>query len=139
MIAFDVAPLFEERAGPVKPPTELSITLPLRTVSELNMHEHWRKRYDRRKKQGAHTCMMLNRETLPPLPATVTFTRRAPRKLDVGDNLNSSMKALRDAIAAMYGVDDGSSLFDWQYEQEFLSGDYEVLLEIKSTQAEGAA
>jgi hypothetical protein len=32
-----------------------------------------------------------------------------------GDNLQSGFKAVRDGVADWLGVDDGSSLVDWQY------------------------
>jgi hypothetical protein len=48
------------------------------------------------------------------LPVTVVLTRVAPRRLD-GDNLQSGFKAVRDGVADWLGVDDGSSLVDWQY------------------------
>ena len=54
--------------------------------------------------------------TLPSLPATITLTRIGKRKLD-DDNLAAAFKYVRDQIAAAYGVDDGSELYAWRYQQ----------------------
>lgn len=47
----------------------------------------------------------------------VTLTRLGPRTLD-SDNLASAGKYVRDTIALIAGVDDGSPLWQWVYEQE---------------------
>jgi len=47
----------------------------------------------------------------------ITLTRIAPRRLDPGDNLNSSMKAVRDGIADALGIDDGDARLTWKYAQ----------------------
>lgn len=52
-----------------------------------------------------------------PLCLRVRFVRIAPRKLD-DDNLAHAFKAMRDEVAAMAGVDDGDSLWRWEYAQE---------------------
>lgn len=51
------------------------------------------------------------------LPCTVTLTRIAPRDLD-GDNLQSSLKAIRDGVADFLKVDDRDSRVTWAYAQE---------------------
>ena len=64
------------------------------------------------------------------LPVTVVLTRIAPRRLD-GDNLQSGFKAVRDGVADWLGVDDGSSLVDWQYFQRSgKAGEYAVEIEV---------
>ena len=51
------------------------------------------------------------------LPAHVRLTRQAPRQLDT-DNLSSSFKAMRDGVADALGIDDGSGLISWCYDQQ---------------------
>ena len=46
----------------------------------------------------------------------VLLVRMSPRKLD-DDNLRGAMKAVRDAIAAWVGIDDGSARWEWCYGQ----------------------
>lgn len=46
----------------------------------------------------------------------VAITRIGPRKLD-DDNLLSACKYVRDQIATMIKVDDGSPLYTWRYTQ----------------------
>lgn len=100
---------------------ELVLLLPIRTISENNAHEHWRVRHARRKQQDmVVTCLLQSQigdagRDLGP-PCRVTLTRIAPRRLD-DDNNVGSMKQIRDSIAAVLGVDDGSPLYDWRYDQ----------------------
>ena len=61
------------------------------------------------------------------MPLLVTITRIGPRRLD-SDNLQSAAKFVRDQIAATVGVDDGSNMYTWQYEQRI--GKYGVDIEI---------
>ncbi len=46
----------------------------------------------------------------------VTLTRIGKRKLD-SDNLQGGFKAIRDAIAKAFGIDDGSDRWGWRYDQ----------------------
>ena len=59
----------------------------------------------------------------------VTITRIGPRKLD-DDNLSGACKYVRDEIARMVGVDDGSDRYTWVYKQR--TGAYGVDVEIES-------
>jgi hypothetical protein len=93
------------------------VLVPVKTESETNMRQRWQVRHARRKLQRASTTMVMRcAKGLPPLPVTVTLTRIAPRVLD-GDNLQSSMKAIRDGVADFYTVDDADPRFTWQYRQ----------------------
>lgn len=88
----------------------------LRTVSELNQREHWSARHKRASMQKAATRVKLRGKACPKdfSRATVTMTRVAPHRLDDGDNLQSSMKHVRDAIAYHYfGVDDRDPRITW--------------------------
>jgi hypothetical protein len=95
-------------------------TLQVRTKSETNMREHWSARHKRRRAQRnaawAVTCepVVLGLATLP---AVVTLTRIAPRRLD-SDNLLGALKAIRDGVADALGVDDADPRLRWVYQQE---------------------
>ena len=95
----------------------MTITIPMRIVSEANLREHWAKKARRVKQQRALVAIMLPKTDLPPLPVTVTMTRTAPRKLD-GDNLQRAFKATRDEVAKQLGADDADPRIDWRYAQE---------------------
>jgi hypothetical protein len=111
----------------------MTITLPIRIVSESNQREHWAAKARRVKKQRQAVAWMLCAlpNEVPHLPVTVTFTRVAPRKLDKGDNLNGAFKACRDEVAWFFtrdGIkvlnakrhiaDDEDSRLTWRYAQE---------------------
>lgn len=68
------------------------------------------------------------------LPCTVHLTRIGPKKLDSDDNLNISFKAIRDAIAAKLGVDDGEDdKINFVYHQEPCKvRRYSIIVEIVS-------
>jgi hypothetical protein len=128
-------------------PAIATVTVPVRTVSELNRHEHWRLRQKRAK--GQHLAVRdgmlssaLNRyeawsrmgrgSTETPrlllLPLHVHLTRLATRKLDT-DNLAGALKHVRDAVAKFLGVDDGDeSKVTWSVGQEPQKG-YAVRVE----------
>jgi hypothetical protein len=98
----------------------IAVCLPIRTVSVLNLREHWSKRARRAAEHRALARMALAgplRACPCVLPVQVTLTRVAPRELDVGDNLPASMKACRDSVADALGVDDRTPLVDWVYRQ----------------------
>lgn len=97
---------------------DLSITLPLHTVSESNARGHWAKRARRAKDQRETTLMVLaNAKRRIELPCVVTITRVAPRALD-DDNLRGATKAVRDGVADFLGVNDRNPLVVWKYAQE---------------------
>ncbi len=102
----------------------VSIPIPgLRTECELNKHEHWRVRHRRSTKQRDLVTLVLQRtvtrQMMAVAPLIVTLTRIAPSAgLDVGDNLNSSQKFVRDAIAMLLGIDDRDPRVTWQYAQQ---------------------
>jgi hypothetical protein len=123
-------------------PPDVTLTIPVKTVCELNAHEHWRKRQRRRDAQHkAVFCAAMQqgvRERLKALfPCRVKFTRIAPGNgLDRGDNLNSAFKHVKDSVCAMIGTDDGNSDYDWDYDQRRGGkGEYAVIVEV--TRIEG--
>jgi hypothetical protein len=100
--------------------------VPIKTVSEANSHEHWRKRQTRAKVQRATAQHIAAFElqgtgyTLLdlPLPAVVTMTRISPRFLD-SDNLQGSLKHVRDGLADWLRVDDKrADVVAYECEQE---------------------
>lgn len=116
----------------------MSITVPIRTVSEANAHEHWRARQRRAKEQRTFTAMACRsgmrfdarafRVTTATM--TVRLVRVAPGTLD-SDNLAGSQKHVRDGIADWLGIDDGSPRITWEYAQEHgPKGFYGVRIEV---------
>lgn len=103
--------------GNLDAPAHMHVDIPIAVVSEANAHTHWRMRQNRAKQQRRAVGLALHRFTKPKLPVRVTMTRYSPRKLD-SDNLAGAFKHVRDEIAAWYGVDDGSDLYDWVVKQE---------------------
>ena len=101
----------------------MTLILPIHTVSESNVHTHWRKRHHRAKTQRTamyYRCLATWR-TPPALPLRITLTRIAPRALD-DDNLAASCKALRDGVAdwlaGAYGTgNDRQEGLRWHYAQ----------------------
>lgn len=98
----------------------VTLTLPIRAISEANQREHWAKKAKRVKQHrriAAMVARMYTRGVV--LPAVVTMIRiigARGRKLD-SDNLASSMKAVRDGIADAFRVDDGGDMVRWEYRQ----------------------
>lgn len=101
----------------------MRILIPIHTVSEPNLREHWRKRANRTRNQRTATRAIVHaqlyREKIVTgkKPLIISLTRIAPRALD-SDNLAGSFKAVRDGIADALGTDDGSPLLEWRYGQE---------------------
>lgn len=99
----------------------VSVPIPgLRLVSELNVREHWGARSRRAKAQRDLVTLVLRRTVTAQMmlvaPLVVTITRIAPRRLD-DDNATGSAKHVRDAVAALLGVDDRDDRVRWRVEQ----------------------
>jgi len=112
----------------------LYIQFPMRLVSLANQREHWGARKARAAKQRERAAIHLgNKMVVGELPYgppwLVRITRLGPRALDGNDNVNISAKHVRDGLADVLGVDDGSDLVLWTYAQE-KSKKYEVRVEI---------
>ena len=110
-------------AVPMRENPQLAFTMPVRTVSEANEREHWRRRHNRKKEQQEDTHKAWKKAKgdrplfLSLLPSChVRLVRVGPRRLDT-DNLAGSFKHVQDAIAIELGVDDGDSWVKWEYEQ----------------------
>lgn len=106
--------------GPYQPGNvTVSVLVPIRTVSRANAEEHPMVRAKRVKRERDAVLLLWPRTPIP-LPCTVYLSRIAPRRarrLD-DDNLGTSVKAFRDEIARLLGVDDGDARVKWQYLQE---------------------
>lgn len=110
----------------------MRFVIPIHLPSLANTRLNWRAMASLKKKQKLATYMYLAEQLidgvkLPPMPLLVTITRVGPRKLD-DDNLSGACKYVRDQIATAIGVDDGSDLYTWRYEQRI--GKYAVEVEI---------
>lgn len=96
-----------------------------------NQREHWRTRHKRVKAQRSATRLMLlaNRWSkglydfhvmamtgAPDARLAVRLTRVSPRPLD-DDNNVAAFKAIRDEVAAYFGMDDRDPRLRWEYAQ----------------------
>lgn len=104
----------------------LAVTVPIATVSELNRRDHWAEKHRRSKQQRELTTLLLRSANVDKkalrAPFVVTLTRIAPGAIKDSDNLASSTKAVRDAVASFLGVDDadvtGNGSVRWVVLQE---------------------
>lgn len=99
----------------------IALWLPIKTVSEANRREHWASRARRVKAQRAAVtlalrCQRVDVRELQAAPHIRVLLVRTGRRLD-DDNLRGAMKAVRDAVAAWVGIDDGSDRWEWCYDQ----------------------
>ena len=105
--------------------------IPIRLVSFLNERFHWRKLNQIKNRQKEATRLSMIGKEIPLPPLIITITRVGKRRLD-DDNLATSCKYVRDQIAEIVGVDDGSSLYTWQYRQR-TSADEQYGVEVEIT------
>lgn len=103
----------------------VAFTIPLRTVSALNKREHWgaraaRVRRERRATGLAALAVGFNKTVGKRLveqgPLVVCLQRVARRSMD-DDNLRGALKAVRDALAQILGIDDADPRVSWAYSQ----------------------
>ncbi len=110
-------------------PCVVVVDIPMRLPSTLNMREHWGEKAKRAKRHRTAVALAMSSvglrgavDRLRELAASggrlrVIFTMVSPRRLD-SDNLQGSLKAVRDSLAYVIGLDDGSPQWDWIYLQE---------------------
>ena len=109
----------------------LRVELPIKTVSLLNMREHYRVTAKRKATHREATRLMLHGKTPPALPVTVTLTRVSPGTLDEHDNLPSAFKHAVDEIAVWLGIDDADKRVTWRYAQTRCKrGQFGVIVEV---------
>ncbi len=87
------------------------------TKPESNSRVGWRADHARRKAQHRAVGLAIFGIDEMGTPRAVTLTRLAPRECD-DDNAVGAMKAVRDAVARAFGVDDGPrGPITWSYAQ----------------------
>lgn len=106
-------------------PGRIEIVLPLRTVSEANCFEPWRKKYKRHKAQKrAVTFALIPVKQSIKLPCLLRITRYAPKELDAHDNLRMAVKYILDQCCAEITNDfrpgraDSNAFFTFEYDQK---------------------
>lgn len=104
-----------------QPPTSVRVTLPIKTVSESNVRQHWAARHRRAKAQrtAAYLGLIAYVGHLRPMARwNVMLIRRSTRSLD-DDNLRGALKAVRDGVADALGLkDDSDERVTWLYGQQ---------------------
>lgn len=92
--------------------------MPMKTVNELNEHDHWRARAKRAKTQRSWAATFTRSFAKgAQLPVIVTLTRISPGELDSHDNLRAAMKHVVDGIADVFRVADRDPRITWRYAQ----------------------
>mgnify|MGYP001559218095 CR=1 FL=1 len=108
-----------------------TLVLPIRTVSEANVHGKMRAKMRRVKEQRTVARMLVGPHVagdIPGFPLVVRLTRLGPRSLD-DDNLRSALKAVRDGVTDGLGLADDSDIrLAWEYDQT-KSKEYNVVVE----------
>lgn len=115
--------------------------IPLRTGLGLNSREHWATRAKRVKTERFAVFVAFPRDWLgeaaavfgpaKPGPWLVTLTRGSSGTLD-DDNLRGSLKACRDEVARLMGLDDRDPRVVWRYEQVKLPrGSWGVIIRLQ--------
>lgn len=108
-------------------PAQYRIEIPMRLPSVSNLREHWRAKACRTRAQRATVRVIVLTElgrSWNPMPLArpsdrvcVSLCRVSPRALD-DDNLRGALKACRDGIADVLGVNDRDPRIEWKYAQE---------------------
>ena len=89
--------------------------IPLKTVNGQNAREHWQQRRRRVKLERAATAFVVKPF---PTPCICRLVRITAGTLD-DDNLSGALKAVRDEVAKICGVDDKpDGPITWVYAQE---------------------
>jgi hypothetical protein len=129
-------PLLKPFAGTEGSVLEIVVPLRLVSLSNVSQREHWTTKHKRARAQHAAIDLHLDigRKLFRSPPfwddgIAITMTRIGPRRFDPGNN-EASLKHVQDAIASWLGIDDGSRLLTWKYEQETERG-YGVRIRIE--------
>lgn len=118
----------------------LSATLPLYAKSSPNAREHWAARSRRTRAHRTMVALFLkpSRSFLErvktvtaaePLTVLLTRVRPARRQALDDDNLKGALKAVRDGVADVLGIDDGSDRIRFSYAQA-VGRDYAVRIDV---------
>lgn len=112
--------------------------LPIKTISEGNSFENWKKKHARHLKQKGDVAIAISPHLHNiTLPCEITLTRYAPRFLDRHDNLPMSFKYIADSVSNCLipgkkaGQADSDPRLIWKYDQIKFSG-YAISIEIKN-------
>lgn len=111
----------------------MRLTIPLKTGRGLNGREHHMARHRRVAGERSAVQWVLNTMKAPAGAVVVLLRRVSPssRGLD-GDNLQGSLKAVRDQVASWLGKDDADTLIQWQYAQRpGKKGEWAVEIEVQ--------
>jgi hypothetical protein len=99
--------------------------IPIKTVSEANISEHWTKKAKRHRFQKWMVMKVFRDNDFSfKLPVVITMTRIAPNMLDKEDNLPMSLKYVKDYVADRIiegkapGRADDSKEITWKYDQK---------------------
>ena len=80
----------------------LEFDIPIKTVSEANCTEHWKKKHKRHASQKSAVFLSLAKHrTKMKLPCALHLVRYAPMTLDKFENLPCSLKYIVDAACAV--------------------------------------
>jgi len=100
------------------------IDIPIRTISGANAREHWARRKDRVERERCatwaywHKAPNVERCAVRKWPGwRISIVRRSPGKFLDSDNLPTATKSVRDELARLLGVDEGSPRYEWVYRQ----------------------
>ena len=96
---------------------EVFVRAPVPSLPNIRVHWAARSRLVRTQRESTRLMLMSAITEVPPPPLRITLTRHGPRRLD-RDNGVSALKGFQDGVADWLGVDDGSPLLDWRYEQK---------------------
>lgn len=116
---------------------QLTIELPIHTVSEGNNFDSWREKNARHKSQKriVWSAVYPIRDLIC-LPCTIQMTRVAPKPLDVHDNLPMSLKYVVDALCAEITGESRAGLADNDERIKILSP-YKQIKDGRNPQAYG--
>jgi hypothetical protein len=112
----------------------MNLIVPIRTSRGQNEREHYMQRARRVKAERLAVGLMLNPHRAPEGPVTVLMRRVSPsnKGLD-SDNLQGSLKAIRDQIASWLGRDDADPSINWMVAQRpGKTGEWAVEIEVSN-------
>lgn len=99
-----------------------SVFVPIKTTStNAKLRQHWRANRRSSKNERRVTALLMLAELdvsalKAQLPLRILVKRLSPGLLD-GDNLQGALKAVRDEVAAVLGIDDADPRATWLYDQ----------------------
>lgn len=112
----------------------VTFAMPLPSEANIASHEHWSKRHRRAANHVTVASAVLRTQARDALrlPCVVHFTRLAPQRLDLEDNLPAAFKHLRDGVALALGLhNDRDPRVTWRYAQT-KSVDHRVRIEVRA-------